>query len=223
MTFADKAINFFLNFDSPAHLPGEAAILNPYKKPEVQKIVKAFYESFFNDNRERVFILGINPGRFGGGVTGIAFTDPIALEKYCGIKNNFDKKPELSSKFVFSFINEFGGIKKFYSKFYISAVYPLALLKDGKNFNYYDSKELYYNLKPHLLDSLKSQFTFGAVKDVAICLGKKNLKYLNELNRELNYFKKIITLDHPRYIMQYRLKKKDLYIKQYIDTLNSCC
>jgi hypothetical protein len=223
MTFADKAINFFLNFDSPAHLPGEASILNPYKKPEVQKIVKAFYESFFNDNRERVFILGINPGRFGGGVTGIAFTDPIALDKYYGIKNNFDKKPELSSKFVFSFINEFGGIKKFYSKFFISAVYPLALLKDGKNFNYYDSKELYHNLKPHLLASLKNQFNFGAVKDVAICLGKKNLKYLNELNRELNYFKKIITLDHPRYIMQYRLKKKDLYIKQYIDTLNSCC
>jgi hypothetical protein len=203
-------------------LPNDIKVLNPYKSDEVKRITNDFYNRFFNDTNERVFILGINPGRFGGGVTGIAFTDPIALEEYCGIKNDFIKKPELSSKFVYSFINEFGGVKKFYSKFFISAVYPLALLKDGKNFNYYDNNELYKNLKPDLISSLQSQIGFGAGKDIVISLGKKNSFYLNKLNKELNFFEKIITLEHPRFIMQYKLKQKEFYIKKFIDVLNSC-
>jgi len=221
-TFSQKAIIFFTNLKSSKNLPGNIKVLNPYKSNEVKRITNDFYNRFYSDTNERVFIIGINPGRFGGGVTGIAFTDPIALEEYCGVKNSFIKKSELSSKFVYSFIHEFGGAKKFYSKFFISAVYPLALLSDGKNYNYYDSKELYQHLKPYLISSLQNQVNFGARKDVVICLGKKNFDCLNELNKELNYFENIITLEHPRFIMQYRLKKKDLYIKKYIDALGSC-
>jgi len=221
-TFSKKAINFFTNLKSPQDLPGNIKVLNPYKDEEVKKIVNDFYNHFFNDNNERVFILGINPGRFGGGVTGIPFTDPIVLEEYCGIKNSLNKKAELSSKFVYSFINEFGGVKKFYSQFFISAIYPLALLSDGKNYNYYDSKELYQHLKQYLISSLQNQINFGARKDIVICLGKKNFSYLNQLNKEINYFENITILEHPRFIMQYRLKKKDQYIQKYIDTLRSC-
>ncbi|MDO8550987.1 MAG: DUF4918 family protein [Ignavibacteria bacterium] len=221
-TFSQKVINFFTNLKSPQDLPGNIKVLNPYKDEEVKKIVNDFYNHFFSDNNERVFILGINPGRFGGGVTGIPFTDPIVLEEYCGIKNSLNKKAELSSKFVYSFINEFGGVKKFYSQFFISAIYPLALLSDGKNYNYYDSKELYQHLKPYLISSLHKQINFGARKDIVICLGKKNFSYLNQLNKEINYFENITTLEHPRFIMQYRLKKKDQYIQKYIDTLRSC-
>ena len=221
-TFSKKAIKFFTNLKSPKNLTGSVKVLNPYISTEVKGITKKFYSCFFNDANERVFILGINPGRFGGGVTGIPFTDPIALEKYCGIKNSFNKKPELSSKFIYSLINEYGGVKKFYSKYFISAVFPLALLNDGKNHNYYDSKELYLHLKPDLIFSLKKQLNFGARKDKVICLGKKNFDYLNELNKELNYFKNIIVLDHPRFIMQYRLKRKAGYINTYLKTLHSC-
>ncbi len=221
-TFSQKAIRYFKNISPPDNLTSEIGILNPYKTKEVKNIINVFFEKYFKDNKERVFIVGINPGRFGGGVTGIPFTDPIALEEYCGIKNNFDKKPELSSRFVYSFVNEYGGAKKFYSKFFISAVFPLALIKDGKNYNYYDNPELYLNLKSYLISSLKKQTQFGAREDTAICLGKKNFSYLNELNKELNYFKNIIILDHPRFIMQYRLKKKDQYIQNYIKVLKSC-
>ena len=221
-TFSQKVINFFTNLKSPQDLPGNIKVLNPYKDEEVKKIVNDFYNHFFNDNNERVFILGINPGRFGGGVTGIPFTDPIVLEEYCGIKNSLNKKAELSSKFVYSFINEFGGVKKFYSQFFISAIYPLALLSDGKNYNYYDSKELYQHLKQYLISSLQNQINFGARKDIVICLGKKNFSYLNQLNKEINYFENITILEHPRFIMQYRFKKKDQYIQKYRDTLSSC-
>lgn len=219
--FSDKAINFFTKLGLPENLPDDIDILNPYQDKEVKRITAEFFTRFFNDNNKRIFILGINPGRFGGGVTGIPFTDPIALEENCGIKNDFIKRAELSSRFVYSFIKEFGGTKKFYSKFFISAAFPLALTKSGKNYNYYDDPKLYNNLKPYLISSLKKQLMFGAKKETAICLGKKNSAYLNELNRELNYFVDIIALDHPRFIMQYRLKKKEQYIQKYIQTFKS--
>jgi hypothetical protein len=220
-TFAQKAIGFFTKLKSPVNLPSKTDVLNPYTDKEVKKIIKEFYNRFFDDRNDRIFILGINPGRFGGGITGIAFTDPVALEEHCGIQNNFSKKQELSSKFVYSFINEFGGVKYFYSKFFISALYPLALLKEGRNYNYYDGKELYQYLKPELIYSIKSQVKFGARRDIVICLGKKNFTFLSGLNDEIKCFKRIITLDHPRFIMQYRLKKKHQYIQEYIRVLSS--
>jgi hypothetical protein len=220
-TFAKKAIKYFSGLKSPANLPSGISVMNPYKNREVKKIVECFYSKFFNDTKERVYLFGINPGRFGGGLTGIAFTDPIALEQHCGIKNNFEKRPELSSRFVYSFIKEFGGAKKFYSKFFISALYPLALISNGKNYNYYDSRSLYKNLKPQLTDSVKKQISFGAGKDVVVCLGKKNAEYLQELNDGLCLFNNIIILEHPRYIMQYKLKRMDYYIRKYVDVLVS--
>ena len=221
-TFSQKATDYFTNLKSPGALPNSVRVLNPYKSNAVKKIIGDFYNRFFNDTNERVFILGINPGRFGGGITGIAFTDPIALEEYCGIKNDFIKRPELSSRFVYSFINEFGGTKKFYSGFFISALFPLALTKSGKNYNYYDTNEVYEYLKPYLLSSLRRQQSLGAKKNSVICLGKKNHKYLSLLNKELGCFNNIVALEHPRFIMQYQLNKKDYYIKKYVDVLNSC-
>lgn len=192
--------------------------MNPYANRENLELVKRFFDKFYDDSNPRVFIVGINPGRFGGGLTGIGFTDPINLEEKCGINNNLEKRAELSSRFVYMVIDAFGGAEKFFSKFFLSALYPLALIKDGKNYNYYDSKEVYEAMKPEIIDSLKKQIEFGATK-TAICFGKKNEKFLNEINSEINHFEKIITLDHPRYIMQYKLKKVDEYIAKYLEAL----
>ncbi len=54
-----------------------------------------------------------------------------------------------------------------------------------------------------------------------IYLGKKNVKYLNEINKELSLFDKIVMLDHPRYIMQYKLKSINHYSSNYPKVLNS--
>lgn len=220
-TFATKATRYFINLKSPNKLPAGIHILNPYEKHEVRDSVSMFYQKFYNDDRKRVYILGINPGRFGGGLTGISFTDPVALRKYCGIENELGSKEELSSKFIYEVINHFGGAKKFFSNFFLSAVYPLALIKDGKNYNYYDDQKLFSSLKPHLTKSLADQIKFGADKRTVICLGKKNAGYLKILNDELKLFSKIEVLDHPRFIMQYRKKKMDDYIKKYLAVLNS--
>jgi hypothetical protein len=219
-TFASNAISYFTKLKTPTKLPSGVQILNPYQNDNVKSAVKEFYQKFYNDEQKRIFILGINPGRFGGGLTGISFTDPVTLKKYCGIDNSFGNREELSSKFIYEAIDQFGGVKEFFSKFFLSAIYPLALIKDGKNYNYYDDNKLFSALKPQLKASLKEQIKFGADRKVVICLGKKNAGYLKILNDELNLFSKIEVLDHPRFIMQYRKKKINYYINQYIIALN---
>lgn len=221
LSFATKAIKYFTNLNSTIKLLGRVKILNPYEKNEVNSAVSQFFQKFYYDERKRIFILGINPGRFGGGLTGISFTDPIALRKYCGIDNQLGSKEELSSKFVYEVISRFGGVDKFFSYFFLSAIYPFALIKDGRNYNYYDDKKLFTFLKPQLINSLKEQTKFGADRKAAICLGKKNAEYLKLLNDELGLFERIETLEHPRFIMQYRKKGMEDYITKYLKVLNS--
>ena len=118
-------------------------------------------------------------------------------------------------------ISEYGGVKKFYSKMFLSALFPFALIKDGKNYNYYETKEIANALRDEIIKSVKAQINFGARRDVVIILGKKNADYFSLLNDEHKFFKKIIVLEHPRYIMQYKLKNIEYYISKYIDAIKS--
>ena len=219
-TFAYKAIKYFLKLNSHPDLPEKINSINPYLNPEVQSATKQFFNKYFNDSKKRVYVFGINPGRLGGGLTGISFTDPVALREECGIKNNLGNKRELSSKFIYLLINELGGAQKFFSKFYLTAMYPLAILRNGKNYNYYDNASLYKILKPHITYSVKEQLAFGARKDIAISLGKKNATFLAEINTEYNLFGKVRVLDHPRFIMQYKLKQLREYLTEYLSVMD---
>lgn len=221
MTFADKAIKYFSTVEAPGYLPVGISILNPYKNPDVLNCVKSFYKKYFNDSNRRIFIWGINPGRLGGGLTGISFTDPVALKEHCGIENNFGTQKELSSKFIYDMINSFGGTEHFFNSCYLTALYPLAIIKGKINYNFYDEPELFRLLKNEIASSVEEQVKFGSDKRLAVCLGKKNYKYLKEINETFSIFDRIEILEHPRYIMQYKLKKKDDYIKKYIDILKS--
>jgi len=220
ISFADKAINYFLDLKAPPDLPQNIKMINPFQKTDVKTVVKQFFKKYFDDSHSRLFLFGINPGRFGGGLTGIAFTDPVALRGDCGIKNNLGNKKELSSKFIYQLISESGGVREFFSKIYLTALYPLAILRNGKNYNYYDEVVFYKALKPHIIIAIKGQVKFGARKDIAISLGKRNAKYLKEINAQYNFFAEIKVLDHPRYIMQYKLKYLDKYLREYLSAVN---
>ena len=166
-------------------------------------------------------IIGINPGRFGGGVTGIPFTDPIRLEKSCGIANSLPRKAELSSLFIYEMIHAYGGPEKFYKNFYFTSVSPLGFVKDGKNLNYYDVKGLPDLLMPFILSSLQAQLDLGMDRTVAYCLGEgANYKFLNKVNEQHKFFNEIIPLPHPRFIMQYRRKRLAEYIALYLERLS---
>jgi len=218
-TFANSAIKYFSCLKLPKRLPKEISIINPYETKKVKEAVTLFFRKYFDDSEKRVFIFGINPGRFGGGLTGISFTDPVALREECEIENDLGDRQELSSKFIYRMIKEYGGVKKFYSKIFITALYPLAIIKDGKNYNYYDSLKLYESLKTQINSAIKEQIKFGTDRRFAVCLGRKNAKFFNEINKENNFFEELRVLDHPRYIMQYKLKHADAYIRNYLKAL----
>lgn len=114
---ASEIINFLFNLHLPFTPPAGVEVLDAYKQPEIREACREFYERYYSDNSPRHLLLGINPGRFGGGVTGIPFTDPIRLQNACGIHNNFQKKQELSSVFMYNMIDALGGPQAFYSRF----------------------------------------------------------------------------------------------------------
>jgi hypothetical protein len=221
-TFADKAIRFHRQLN--LELPGsDVEVMNPFRDQAVMQMVTQFYKQFFNDSNPRTFLLGINPGRFGAGITGISFTDPIHLETKCGIANTFRKKYELSSQFIYQVIDAMGGAKAFYRKFYFTAVSPLGFTRGGKNINYYDEPALKQMVQPFIHSTLREQLTFGAGRRSAICIGGgENYKFLSRLNDELQLFEEIVPLEHPRFVMQYRRKTMDKYINKYLAALKSC-
>lgn len=142
LTQSYAILNFYKNLRPDFAVSKGVEIMNPFTDSGSWELTKTFYEKFYSDAHRRQFIFGINPGRFGGGVTGIPFTDPIRLENECGIKNDLAKKPELSSLFVYAVVAAYGGPEKFYGDFFITALSPLGFTKDGLNLNYYDDKEL---------------------------------------------------------------------------------
>ncbi len=221
MTFADSILNFLFNLQLPFKLLKGIEVLDVHSDISVQKVSNEFYKKFYDDNEQRHLLLGINPGRFGGGITGIPFTDPVRLQNACGILNDFKKKQELSSVFIYEMINAYGGTEKFYKQFYISAISTLGFIKGGKNLNYYDDKLLMKRIDSFVVDCLKKQLLFGIKTDVCFCIGEgENLKFFSALNNRHQWFQEIKALSHPRFIMQYKLKQKSMYLQQYVDALS---
>src|SRR5688572_26095537 len=115
MTFADRVIDFNKHVHFEGELPPGIRIMNPFREDStIIPLSSTFYKKFYDDNNVRHLILGINPGRFGGGVTGIPFTDTKRLKNECGIPYSGKETHEPSSVFVYDVINAFGGAKAFY-------------------------------------------------------------------------------------------------------------
>lgn len=226
LTLADKIIKFNRSLKFSGKLPESIHVMNPFEENEdALRISSTFYKKFYDDRRSRKLILGINPGRFGAGVTGIPFTDTKRLEHKCGISWKGSSTHETSSVFIYDMIDEYGGVEAFYKSFFINSVSPLGYVKRNdrgkyKNYNYYDSKELLEAVENFVLKSIDKIIQLGMETDICFCLGNnKNYKYLLSLNRKHNFFESIVALEHPRYIMQYKLKNKSYYIQKYLDIL----
>ena len=217
---SEKLIHFYQSLRPPRNLPKDIEILFPQKDPQVIELVKKFCEKYFNDTRPRRLMLGINPGRYGAGITGVNFTAPRQLKEKCRIDHHLGLTSELSAEFIYDMIGEYGGVKKFYSNWFIGSVCPLGFIKNGKNINYYDEKKLMEAVTPFIIDCINKQVAIGFSTDKCLCIGgEKNFKFLSGLNNEYKWFKEIVPLPHPRFILQYRRKQKDQYIHQYLSAL----
>lgn len=218
-TFGKRAYRFYMQLSTP-RVPRGVGVMNPYRDAGVQRCVRAFLGKFYSDDRERALILGINPGRFGAGITGVTFTDPVALADFCGIPNELGRRRELSSVFIYDMIARWGGPDAFYSKYFLTAISPLGFTRGGLNLNYYDEPALMKAVTPFIIKSLQQQIALGCRTDVAFVLGfGTNRKFIEKLNAEHKFFDRIVALEHPRWIMQYRRKRLDFYVDRYLAAL----
>lgn len=229
-TNSEKILNYY---DNLSKIKIEAfdnyIIINPYNdsnKEQVRLITTKFYNKFYNDNNKRRLILGSNPARRASAVTGIPFEDAIHLQKSTGIFIDNFYVNKSSSNFLYNVIDKYGGCEKFYSDFYMNFVFPLGIAKatdKGReiNANYYDIKGYEEKLEKYIVESIKEILTFNIDTSICYCIGSgKNYEYLLKLNKKYSFFDKIIPLEHPRFIMQYNSKNKDLYLEKYLDALN---
>ena len=226
-SFGEKVIEFNSKLIFTDLLPKGFNVINPYiDNPETMVVMKQFYKKFYNDHNSRKFIIGINPSRHGAGVTGIPFTDTKRLFSICGIKMQSAHTHEISSVFMYDMITEFGGPQKFFKNFYINSPFPLAIVRINKerkwlNANYYDDPALFNAVKNYMIASLKMHIKLGLDTSEVFVLGKKNADFILKLNAEAKLFGKLIILEHPRYIQQYKSKEKPLYIDKYLIALNN--
>ncbi len=221
-TFAARNIRFLNGLKPDFKLPKKIDVLLPYQSKEVKSVVKSYYSRYYNDQQQRIFMFGINPGRFGSGITGISFTDPVRLKNIAGIDHPFEMKGELSSEFIYEMILGFGGLEKFASRFFLTAVCPLGFTMEGKNYNYYDDPALEKIVRPFVLKTMQKQLAIGADRKVAVCIGEgDNFKYFSRLNAEHGWFERLVALPHPRWVMQYRRRQMSTFISRYTDTLSS--
>ena len=228
-TFAEKILTFNKNLSlDEVILPDGIYAMNPFcgeHKDRIEQITTQFYKKFYADQNKRHFIIGINPGRFGAGLTGVPFTDTKRLYSDCDITVEAFSSHEPSSVFVYEVIRAYGGATKFYKDFYISSLCPLGFVKINEkerdvNYNYYDQKDLADAVTPFILKTLQQQIDLGLATNVAFVLGSgKNFKFIQKLNQEHHFFEKLIPLDHPRFVIQYRNKQMADYVEKYLTAL----
>lgn len=223
LSFADHIIQFNTHLSFTGKLPKGIRIMNPFQEQAgVVDTMTKFYKKFYEDHHQRRMIVGINPGRLGAGLTGVPFTDSHRLADPCGIIIPGIRTFEPSSVFVYDVIAAYGGPEAFYRDFYIGSMSPLGfttLKPDGKevNYNYYDSRELTAAVYDFMVSNIHKQLGFGMDRSVGYCLGTgKNAAFLTQLNEKERFFEKIIPLEHPRFVMQYRNKRKQEYIDKYM-------
>ena len=226
---ADRLLNLVTSISLDGiTLPKGVRVLDPLRgenSAEVERIVRDFHRTYFSDDRPRKLMLGINPGRLGAGSTGLCFTDTKRCESDLGIPVSGFRTHEPSSDFFYRVVRAIGGAKDFYRDVYVQAVCPLGFTKSGPkgspvNLNYYDDRALQEAITPFVVDWLKKLIATGMLTDKVYCIGTgKNLAYLEALNNEHRLFERVTALEHPRFIIQYKARQVDDYVRKYTDAL----
>lgn len=162
--------------------------------------VRAFYKQYYPESeqeRSKLVLCGINPGRKGAGKTGVPFLDFKSLSQLLPNINYRDE--EQSAQFIYKLISHIGA-KKFFDNIYLTNISWLGFvgLKDGRriNVNYYELDEEEQEI-----------FTLGFIHEMDILkpyciipLGEQVEKNLRQMQKKGTLKYKIgHRLNHPFY------------------------
>lgn len=213
----DSKIDFYkeITMGTKTHITDELnkngiSILDGFIKNE--KLVKEFYDEFYQGNYSRIVLCGINPGRLGAGKTGVPFLDYKSLSKMLNNVNINDR--ERSAQFIFSLISKVG-MEHFFKNVYLTNVSWFGFIKDQKNYNY-------HQLNPQLQNEFIQGFVdeMDVVKPIAIVpLSEEVENTLTILNKR-NPLKWKITrrLPHP-YYCSFKSRSEDA-LNEYMNVIN---
>ena len=229
-TVADRILQFNEGLaGTTLELPPGFRVVNPFSGPQkerVREVTNAFYRRYYDDDRPRRLVLGSSPARRGTAVTGVPFEDAKLLESDTGVDVGDGYAVSRSSAgFLHDVIARYGGRTQFYADFVMSFVCPLGLVKTNPkgrevNCNYYEGKKLVESLQAFLVNTLERQLEFGTDTSVCYCIGSSgNFAFLSALNDGKGYFKKIVPLEHPRFIMQYNSGRREEFAEKYLSAL----
>lgn len=221
-TFAHNVYEFLTTLLLPVNLPNAIEVLWPFNSPEVQSVVKQMSSKYYLEAEDRIGMWGINPGRLGAGLTGLSFTDPHSVKNLLGIPTNIEGRREPSAQFIQLVIEAYGGPATFYKDVYLGAVCPLGFVRDGKNINFYDDKDLMREIVPFVLETMSHQHNFGVRTDSCIVLGANKLRDFFERFVQPTFgFDHVVYLNHPRYIMQYRRPEIQRHVDEYVQAIRT--
>jgi hypothetical protein len=224
-SFADKVLQFNKSLDFKGKLPKGISIMNPFREDKkVNRVASQFYKKYYDDNGDPPYDTRHQPRQVRRRRNRYSFHRSETVGRKMRHPFHGELKHEPSSVFIYEMIDAFGGAESFYKQFYINSICPLGFTATnarGKevNYNYYDSKELIAAVYDFMCDSISKQIAFGIDTGTGFCFGTgKNEKFLRELNEEKKYFKNIVALEHPRFIVQYKSKTKQDYIDKYVSS-----
>ena len=181
-----------------------------------QNNIAKYYERYVSEKPNKIVLCGLNPGRFGAGLTGVPFIDFKSLSEM--IPEVDRQETENSAQFFFEVIKKIG-VEKFYENCYVTNVskFGYSRKSSSKNVNYPELPEIAQNwLFQKFIDEM------NLIKPKLIIPLSKNvegtLKMLSQ-NQQLN-FKIGDRLNHPSWIMIYRQKDENKWIKKYVDRIS---
>jgi hypothetical protein len=206
-------------------VPPGFTVINPFsghQKDRVREVTTAFYNKYYDDDEPRRLILGSSPARRGTAVTGVPFEDAKLLESETGVDIDGYAVSGPSAGFLHDVIRRYGGRDKFYADFVMSFVCPLGLVRTSPkgtevNCNYYENKALLALLNSFIVGALERQLAFGTDTSVCYCIGSgENFTFLSKVNDARRFFKKIVPLEHPRFITQYNRDREEEFAEKYL-------
>lgn len=217
MSIARQFVNIHRTFLNDIESNSALADIALVPSDRFSKSLPNFCQKYYGNERTRVLVLGINPGRRGSGITGVPFCDGATLAEFGIPSQSYDSR-ETTSQFMKDVINAYGGPTKFFEDFILSALFPIGLAKQGKNLNYYDLP--IDIVKPLAEKSLKEHSMLDVRKHVIVIGSGKNLKFIQTANKDARIFDGFSPLEHPRFIEQYNRTNREYYIEKYLAVLN---
>jgi uracil-DNA glycosylase len=172
--------------------------------------INTFCQKLYGDAIPRVMICGINPGRFGAGMTGIPFLDFISLSQLIPSIDRVES--EKSASFFFRIVSSFGA-EAFFRTFYVSNFSSVGYLRNGKNLNYYD-------LPPAALAIVESNF----IKEIEIVKPTHVISLSKEVHQSVCRLLSAsvdcsLRLPHPSWVATYRSGEINQWVSRYMEVL----